>query len=156
LAGPDRITANLPAIDLDKTEAFCAALGFDTGFKDDGWMILSRGGLEIEFLPYPDINPRESSFSACVRVAGLDVLLRDWLAAGLPGFGVPRLTAPILEPFGLRMFARIDPNGSLLRCIEEPATYSIGLFLRISPMLQVFDMSRRFSENRFPLFGTPL
>jgi hypothetical protein len=34
--------------------------------------------------------------------------------------------------------------------------YSIGLFLRISPMLQVFGLSRRFSENRFPLFGTPL
>jgi hypothetical protein len=32
----------------------------------------------------------------------------------------------------------------------------IGLFLRISPMRQVFDLSRRFSENRFPLFGAPL
>jgi hypothetical protein len=36
------------------------------------------------------------------------------------------------------------------------AAYSIELLLRISPMLQVFDLSRRFSENRFPLFGTPL
>lgn len=115
----DRITANLPAINIDDTEAFYAKLGFETGFKDDGWMILERGGLELEFFPHPELDPRESWFSACVRVTDLDGLYRDFQAAGLPGFGIPRLTAPMLEPFGLRMFALIDLNGSLLRCIEE-------------------------------------
>lgn len=118
---PDRVTANLPAIDFDATEAFYARLGFETEFKDSGWMILSRGALELEFFPYPDLVPRQSSFSACVRVAGLDDLYRDWQPAGLSPAGIPRLTPPKLEPFGLRMFALVDPNGSLLRCIEEPA-----------------------------------
>lgn len=117
----DRITANLPAIDLAATERFYAKLGFETGFRDSSWMILSRGMLEIEFFPYPDLDPYQSSFSACVRVARLDDLYRDWQRAGLPAQGIPRLTPPKLEPFGLRMFALIDPNGSLLRCIEDPA-----------------------------------
>lgn len=122
MAGPDRITANLPAISFDATEAFYAALGFETGFKDDGWMILMRGMMEIEFFPYPDLDPYASSFSACVRVADLDALFKAWQGASLLGYGIPRLTAPKLEPFGLRMFALVDPNGSLLRCIEEPAS----------------------------------
>ena len=116
----DRVTANLPAIDFAATERFYAKLGFETEFRDSGWMILSRGALEIEFFPYPDLDPRQSSFSACVRVAGLDDLYRDWQRTGLPPEGIPRLTPPKLEPFGLRMFALVDPNGSLLRCIEEP------------------------------------
>jgi len=117
---PDRISANLPAIDFEATEAFYTKLGFETVFGDSGWMILARGPLEIELFPYPDLDPSQSSFSACVRVADLDGLYRDWLAAGLPGAGIPRMTPPKLEPFGLRMFALVDLNGSLLRCIEEP------------------------------------
>jgi hypothetical protein len=116
---PDRITANLPAIDFLATEQFYARLGFETEFRDAGWMIMSRGALEIEFFPYPDLDPSQSAFSACVRVAALDDLYRDWWRAALPVSGIPRLTAPKLEPFGMRMFALVDPNGSLLRCIEE-------------------------------------
>jgi len=117
----DRITANLPAIDLAATERFYAKLGFESEFRDSSWMIPSRGMLEIEFFPCPDLDPHQSSFSACIRVARLDDLYRDWQPAGLPVQGIPRFTPPKLEPLGLRMFALVDPNGSLLRCIEDPA-----------------------------------
>ena len=113
----DRVTANLPARSFDETAAFYAALGFRVTHRDESWMILSRDALEIEFFPHPELNPAESWFSACVRVADLDGLHRAWDAAGLPGQGIPRLTEPRLEPFGLRMFALVDPNGSLLRCL---------------------------------------
>lgn len=118
--GSDRITANLPAISFDATALFYAKLGFETEFKDAGWMILSRGPLELEFFPYPDFDPARSTFSACIRVADLDHLFGDWLAAGLQEAGIRRLTRPKLEPFGLQMFALVDLNASLLRCIEEP------------------------------------
>lgn len=78
MAGPDRITANLPAISFDATEAFYTALGFETGFKDSGWMILTRRLLEIEFFAYPDLDPYASSFSACVR-------LPIWMRCSKPG-----------------------------------------------------------------------
>lgn len=118
----DRITANLPAINLDATAAFYAGLGFEAAFKDAGWMILSRGPLEPEFFPHPDLDPTQSWFSACLRTRDLDALWREWAALGLPTQAIPRLQGPIwTEAQGLRMFALVDPNGSLIRCIGESA-----------------------------------
>jgi catechol 2,3-dioxygenase-like lactoylglutathione lyase family enzyme len=118
----DRITANLPARDFDATAAFYAKLGFDVGYKDAQWMILRRGVLELEFFPYPDLDPYGSSFSACVRVDDLDVLYAAFAKAGLPSQAIPRLTPPRTEPFGLRFFALVDLDGSLLRCIDNRST----------------------------------
>ena len=115
---PDRVTANLPARDLDETAKFYQRLGFAVDFKDEGWMIMTRGNLELEFFPHPDLNPHESWFSACVRVDDVDGLYREWSGAGLPEQGIPRLTAPQDEEWGHRMCALIDPNGSLLRCMS--------------------------------------
>jgi catechol 2,3-dioxygenase-like lactoylglutathione lyase family enzyme len=117
----DRMTANLPARDMDETAAFYRRLGFNVVFKDRTWMILRRGALELEFFPFPDLVPPQSSFSACARVDELHLLYADFATAGLPSDQrlIPRLTAPKLEPFGLRMFALIDLNGSLVRCIEN-------------------------------------
>lgn len=115
---PDRITANLPARSLDRAAAFYARLGFEVAFKDEGWMILRRGPLEIEFFPHPGLDPTSSAASACVRVADLDRLHADWHAARLPTQGIPRLTAPRDEPFGFRMFALVDEDGNLLRCLS--------------------------------------
>lgn len=113
----DRITANLPAKDFDATERFYARLGFETVFKDPTWMIMTRGPLEVEFFPWPDMDPFDSSASACVRVEDVDALHAAWSEAGLPGAGVPRLTPPVNQPFGLRMAALVDENGSLLRLL---------------------------------------
>jgi hypothetical protein len=118
----DRIVANLPSRNLSETEAFYQRLGFITKFKDDGWMIMLRGSLELEFFPYPDLEPTESSFSACVRVSDVDALYQDWTTAGLPTKGIPRLTPPQNEPWGLRQANLIDCDGSLLRILGPLAT----------------------------------
>lgn len=120
----DRATANLPSRDLDKTEAFYAGLGFSTRFKDDGWMIMERGALELEFFPHQDLDPRTSCFSACFRVDDLDALYADFQKIGLSAdcWSVPRMTPPQTEDFGLRLFALVDPDGSLLRCIDNEST----------------------------------
>jgi catechol 2,3-dioxygenase-like lactoylglutathione lyase family enzyme len=114
----DRVTANLPARSFDETAAFYGALGFEVVFRDQGWMIVARGDLEIEFFPHPGLDPRESWFGACVRVADADRLHREWSAASLPRGGIPRMTEPGDDPSGHRMFAVVDPNGSLLRCMS--------------------------------------
>ncbi|HEX7000910.1 MAG TPA: bleomycin resistance protein [Trueperaceae bacterium] len=116
----DRVTANLPSRDFDATEDFYRQLGFDTLFKDDGWMILRRGALELEFFPYP-VEPRRSAFSACIRVDDLDALFEAFAVEGLPRdhTSIPRISAPAVQ-HGLRMFALVDPEGSLLRCIQNP------------------------------------
>ena len=114
----ERITANLPARDLAVAEAFYARLGFETVFRDDGWMILRRGPLELELFPHPGLDPLTSAASACVRVADADRLHAEWAAASLPPTGVPRMTAARDEPFGFRVFALVDPDGNLLRVLS--------------------------------------
>ena len=117
----DRITANLPSVDFDRTVAFYSRLGFAAGYRDPYWMILSRGPLVIEFFPYPDLDPRRSSFSACIRVNDLDGLYAAFHKAGLQDdpLAVPRLTLPVKKPPVPRMFALVDCDGSLLRCLEN-------------------------------------
>ncbi len=114
----ERITANLPARSLDATQAFFGRLGFETEFRDDSWLILRRGPLELEVFPHTDLDPATSAASACVRVADVDRLHEDWSRAGLPAEGIPRMTVPRDEGFGFRMFAIVDPDGNLLRCLS--------------------------------------
>lgn len=113
----DRITANLPARDFAATAAFYARLGFTCDFRDEGWMILNRGPLELEFFPSPDLDPWSSSFGACVRVSDVDALHAAWSTAGLPAEGIPRLTPPRNESWGMRACYLVDADGSLLRVL---------------------------------------
>ena len=116
----DRVTANLPSADFSRTEDFYGGLGFSRAYRDDGWMILVRDALEIEFFPMP-IDPGSSWFSACFRVDDLDALHRAFKAAGLPGGdqGFPRMGEIQAEPQGIRLFYLLDPDGSLIRCIDN-------------------------------------
>ena len=50
--------------------------------KDRGWMILQRGGLQLEFFPYPDLDPATSSFGCCLRLDDLDAMVALVNAAG--------------------------------------------------------------------------
>lgn len=117
----DRITANLPSGDLDRTEAFYARLGFARAWRDEGWMVLTAGPLEVEFVPKPGLDPRTNDHSACIRVNELDALHARFREAGLPedGRGIPRLTAPEARPGLPRMFALVDADGNLLRCLQN-------------------------------------
>ena len=120
----DRITANLPSRDFAATAAFYAALGFAPAYRSDGWMILTRGPLEVEFFPWLDLDPYTSNASACVRVDDLEGLLSAWRSAGLTDnpHAIPRLTGITKLPGVPRMFALVDADGSLLRILENGGT----------------------------------
>jgi catechol 2,3-dioxygenase-like lactoylglutathione lyase family enzyme len=117
----DHATPNLPSRDFAATAAFWARLGFAQEYRDDHWMILSRGTMTVEFFPHPDLDPRESWFSACLRVDDLDAWHAEWLALGLPqdDRAIPRLTGIHDNPPVPRMFALVDPDGSLLRILQN-------------------------------------
>jgi hypothetical protein len=114
----DAITANLPSRDFVATCAFYKGLGFTEEFRDAHWMILTRGKLVIEFFPYPDLEPDQSYFSACVRVRKVDALYQDWCKAALPHEGIPRMSDVDDALWGMRSFTLIDLDGSLLRVME--------------------------------------
>lgn len=106
-----------PARDLVETEKIYAGLGFGKTFGDEGWLVLKRGALELEFFPHPALVPESSWFSACVRVDDVDSLVDAWRAASLPSAGIPRLVPPSNADSGLRDAALVDCNGSLLRIL---------------------------------------
>jgi catechol 2,3-dioxygenase-like lactoylglutathione lyase family enzyme len=121
----DRATPNLPSANLDRTADFYRRLGFAEGFRDDGWMILERGPITLEFFLVA-VHPRTATGSACLRVDDLDALHAAFAVVGqLPRFcrTTPGVL-PIQKAHGLRMFVLIDPDGNLLRCLDN--LYDVG------------------------------
>ncbi|MES2904353.1 MAG: bleomycin resistance protein [Pseudomonadota bacterium] len=117
----DHATPNLPSRDFSVTSAFYAALGFVEGWRDEGWMILERGGLKLEFFPHPELDPLTSWFSCCLRLDDLDAFYAAALAAGIPEtrHGQPRLHPPAVENSGMRIAYLVDPDGTLVRLVQN-------------------------------------
>ena len=117
----DYATPNLPSRDFAATSQFYAKLGFEEAWRDRGWMILKRGGLTLEFFPYPDLDPLESSFGSCLRLDNLSAFFGACRDAGIPESptGQPRLKAPRVEHSGLTIGYLVDPDGSLLRLVQN-------------------------------------
>jgi len=122
---PDIATPNLPSRNFDTTQAFYAQFGFECGYKDSGWMILHRGPpgnrVTLEFFPYPDLNPAQSSFSCCIRLDNLSEFMEQLEASDVPlaSSGIPRFHAAKLEHSGLTIGYLNDIDGSLIRLIQN-------------------------------------
>ena len=120
---PPRITANLPSRNFDVTEAFYATLGFRRLYRGDGWMILTRGGMQVEFFAHPNLDPLQSWHSACMRLDDIDAMQAEWLSLNIAttGDSLPRMGAEPLELGGEvpRMFTLHDPDGTLWRVLEN-------------------------------------
>lgn len=115
----DHATPNLPSRDFERTSAFYRRLGFAERFRDEGWMILERSGLVLEFFHDPAVDPLRSNFGCCLRLDDVDGFFAVCQAAGIPEkiVGQPRLHPVRREPWGGRVGALIDPDGTLLRLI---------------------------------------
>ena len=84
-------------------------------------MILRRGAVTLEFFPFPDLDPAESSFGACLRLDDLDGFHAVCRDAGVPEqrTGWPRLVPPRVEQWGGRVGYLVDPDGTLLRLVQN-------------------------------------
>lgn len=119
--GPEPI---LPALDMPRTRAFYESLGFTAGFHDEGYDILRRGNLVVHLEAQRDLVPAQNHTSCYWRVPDADALYREFAALGLPPEGMPHLSAPFDEPWGMREFTLQDPAGNLIRVGHELATTS--------------------------------
>ena len=117
----DRALPNLPSRDLSTTAVFYGGFGFVEHGRNDGWMILRQGDLQLEFFAHPEVDPATSSFQCTVRVADLDELVAAVLAAGVQvgHVGRPRLHLPEQQDWGLRAGFLIDPDGTQLTLIAD-------------------------------------
>jgi hypothetical protein len=117
----DHATPNLPSRDFEATSQFYSKLGFSETWRDRGWMILKRDGVALEFFPHPDLDPLESSFGCCIRLDDLASFYKACRDAGIPEAcgGQPRLQAPRREQSGLTIGYMVDPDGTLLRLVQN-------------------------------------
>ena len=60
----DRAVPNLPSRAFDATADFYRGFGFEEAYRDDGWMILTRGSLALEFFLAPENDPYSSGYMA--------------------------------------------------------------------------------------------
>lgn len=111
----------LPARDVARTRAFYESLGFKAGYHNDRYDILRRGRLVIHLEQADDLEPERNTNSCYWRVADADQLYREFAALGLPSTGLPRLTEPQDESWGMREFTLKDPAGNLVRVGHELA-----------------------------------
>lgn len=119
----DHATPNLPGRNFLKTEQFYARLGFRASYRSHHWLILQRGGVQLEFFPWPDLDPMENNHSCCIRLDDLDAFVTQCREAGIAEArtGVPRLLPPQRDISGLTIAYLVDPDGSLLRLVQNPA-----------------------------------
>lgn len=117
----DRAIPNLPSRDFDVTTAFYRGFGFDVEHRDEGWLILRRGELQLEFFPFPGLVPESSSFMCSIRVDDVDELYRQISVAGVEEktVGAPRLHPVRPQPWGQRAGFLIDPDGTQVNLIQN-------------------------------------
>jgi len=117
----DRAVPTLPSRDLAATAVFYGTLGFVEEFRDATWLSLRRGDLSLEFFPHPNLDPTTSDHQVNLRIDDLDSLHAVIAATGLSlaSEGIPRLTPITTQPWGARAAFLVDPEGTLVRLIEN-------------------------------------
>jgi hypothetical protein len=108
----------LPSRDLGETRQFYERLGFESWWKGRAtwdYEIVSRGNLVLHFFLENSLVPGENGNSCYLRVLDADQLHAELSNLQLPVQGIPRLTTPANQPWGMREFTIVDLSGNLLR-----------------------------------------
>lgn len=120
----DRAVPNLPSRDLAATAAFYGGFGFQELHRDQNWLVVRRGALQLEFFLKDDLEPRGHDFGCCLRVTDLESIYDAVRAAGVPEkrHGLPSVRPIAMQPWGQQMATLLDPDGNLLRMIADDDT----------------------------------
>lgn len=76
---------------------------------------MTRQGIEIHFFKHTELDPYGSSAGCYIRVSDVDPFYQACVRQAWPSQGIPRLDPLENKPWGLREFAVVDPDGSLIR-----------------------------------------
>lgn len=132
----------LPARDIPETLALFERLGFQVHHDEaNGYAVVQRATIELHFTASPDLDPWAGAGIAYVRLADVDALYEEFVAADvLPlvpaprsellaeerrreelrakwdaGESIARLGEIADRPWGIREFALLDPSNNLVR-----------------------------------------
>jgi uncharacterized glyoxalase superfamily protein PhnB len=110
----------LPSRSIRKTLAFYERLGFvGQAVPGHAYAIVERGELELHFFLHETLRPENSAFSCYLRVQDVEAIHQAFSAARLPAQGIPRMEPLENKPWGMREFAVIDEDGTLIRVGQE-------------------------------------
>jgi hypothetical protein len=106
----------LPMRSVDETRRFLELMGFAVQIHHgpSPYAIACRGPLEVHFFHHPDVDPLTSSAGCYLRVRDPDALHAEFVRSGAAA-AARKIDPVATKPWGMREFAVIDPNGSLLR-----------------------------------------
>lgn len=100
--------------DLGRALAFFEQLGFRTDYRDDGFAIVKRDGVELHFNHDPDLQPGRHSVCYITVTEG-EALYQHYLP-----IGVVQGHLTVTE-YGMREFVVCDPFNNLLIFAEQIA-----------------------------------
>lgn len=101
----------LPMRDVRETRAFYEALGFICVHEHeapDSFLVMVRNGAMLQFFP-AHVDPRASTHTFQMSVDDLDATYAAFKRTGIDVLPIE------LKPWGIREFAVVDPNGTLMR-----------------------------------------
>jgi hypothetical protein len=107
---------------MEATLGFYRRLGFVCGIASPNkkYALAERGSLEVHFFLCEQLDPHESSHSSYFRGNDVHSPFKEFSVLNLPTTGISRITKPEDKPWGMREFASIDENGSLIRIGASP------------------------------------
>jgi catechol 2,3-dioxygenase-like lactoylglutathione lyase family enzyme len=106
----------LPSRSIDRTVAFYRRLGFGgEAVPGHGYAIMVRGSLELHFFLHETLLPETSSFGCYLRVQDVEAIYNAFRTANLPVQGIPRIDRLESKPWGMKEFAVVDEDGTLVR-----------------------------------------
>jgi hypothetical protein len=103
----------LPAIDLAETKSyFESAIGFATVSQYPEYVIMKKGTAELHFFEFKALDPLSNYSMIYIRVAeGIEQLYLDLEKSGAIMHPNGKLE---VKPWGVKEFAILDPNHTLL------------------------------------------
>lgn len=108
-----KVIPRLPARDLDQTQAFFERhLLFTTQSRYPDYLVMKKGEIELHFFHFPDLDPLTNYAMVYLRMSdGIDLLYQDYLDRNVP----IHPNGPLeIKPWGMKEFAILDPNHTLL------------------------------------------
>ncbi|MDG1573320.1 VOC family protein [Robiginitalea sp. M366] len=106
-----QICPKLPMRNPAQTRAYYEALGFALLGEYPDYLMMGRGGVEIHFFAFKDLDPPENYGQVYIRTRGIDALYRDVQERGVS----IHPNGPLEDkPWGQREFSLLDPDHNLL------------------------------------------
>ncbi len=103
---------------INETKETYLAIGMELTLDLSHYLIFRKDSLEIHFSTFADLNPYENTSAAYLRLENSEEVQDWWKRFQKIGWemeGLPRVSRPNSQPWGMEEFHIVDTMGNLLR-----------------------------------------